>query len=64
MKLWLAKIRWITMGIYRYSGEPSGPQKVFDHPKVWVFMVWVFEKPNGSDFLGSEVSRHPEGLRF
>ena len=29
-----------------------------------VFRVWVFETPRGSEFLGSEFSRHPEGLCF
>ena len=32
--------------------------------RVFLIRVWVFETPRGSEFLGSEFSRHPEGLRF
>ena len=30
----------------------------------YIFRVWVFEKTTGSEFFGSEFSRHPEGLSF
>ena len=32
--------------------------------RVWVFRAWVFKTPRGSEFFGSEFSRHPEGLSF
>ena len=36
-----------------------------NHSKLSSFLrVWVFETPKGSEFLGSEFSRHPEGLSF
>ena len=37
---------------------------ICQNTRVHTHWVWVFETPRGSEFFGSEFSRHPEGLSF
>ena len=54
----MTQCKYVLFSVSEFSRHPEG-LSFRDAQRVWVFRGWVSEIPRGSQFLGSEFSRHP-----